>query len=145
MTNTEVSNRLRPLMGKKVLYREETYHLETFKIDKDGVVMNTSKGPLRRLLVQMPAFLELLENNIVDFDLPAVQDNNGVHAVQVERIVSQLEQKVQNQNDKVFSVIDEMIELVKNDPSKMPQANATNDLLKTRVDAMKTQVLASKI
>lgn len=148
MTQAEIKEKLRDMKGKTFMYRGEAILFQTFDIRADVFVLKFEDQEIKKQEEQMPAFIELLLNNksekeaIVPTAITPALSKDQVGAV---KSMSSFQEKIVKNNDSMFETIDEMIKRVKDDPSYVPQANAVNDLLKTKIEATKTAILASKI
>lgn len=149
MTQAEIKELLREMKGKTFLYRGEKLLLLTFDIRIDLFVIKFDKQEIKKDEAQMPAFIELLMNNevIEEQSIAPTSISKPQHkeASTEGNAVTKFQESIYQNNDKMFDIIDDMILRVKNDPSFVPQANAVNDLLKTKIEATKTAIMASKI
>lgn len=147
MTQAEIKEKLRSMKGKTFLYRGEYLLFQTFDIRMDEFVLKFEGQEIKKVEEQMPGFIELLMNNVHDVAeeptsiIPAYSKGQ----VQAVKSMSSLQEQIVFSNEKMFDIIDDMINKVKADPSYIAQASTVNDLLKTKIEATKTAVMASKI
>ena len=122
--------KLDKLVGKTWMYKTQNHYVITYKELEDQVIISTDSN-------MISISKEKLDEELEEF-LPVDQDNS------VTLFGAKPQLLISRQNDSMYSIMNECITKIKEDPTFISQAQAINRTMQTMIEIAKTEIEALK-